>query len=215
MGYWEYWRAVRQRAWSESLQAVRWDNMERVLMAFVPLIVAAVAAWYFLGDAAGGFVRVLGTVGATAVLAVVFFAVRMLTVPAKMHDELSKRLAAVSSEPDTEPAPDWPINDLFHHIDPSVVDSEWERVGLLVMDKLATGQLMAWGRLIDGDGPTPLRPINRPYWEVSNWTYLFFTSDADAPHATSKWHVRDDTEYTDIRVNKSQALRVFSPAANR
>ncbi len=210
MGYWEYWRSVRRRALHESLQAVRWDNWERVLMAFCPLIAAALMAWYFLGDATGGIVRLCGTIGATAVLGVVFFGVRMLTVPAKMHEELSQ-IVTTTTAAATDPVPDWPINDLFHHIDPLVVDGAWEKVGLEVMDRLATGQLMAWGRLVDEE-PTPLRPINRTYWEVAKWTYMFFTGDPDAPHTKTTWHVRDELEYKDVRVSKSQALRVFSRA---
>ncbi|TGP98872.1 hypothetical protein EN794_049855 [Mesorhizobium sp. M00.F.Ca.ET.151.01.1.1] len=76
-------------------------------MAFVPLIVAAIAAWYFLGDASGGIVRFFGTIGATACLAVLFFAIRMLTIPAKMHAEsmqtiaiLETKLSALSAVPD-------------------------------------------------------------------------------------------------------------------
>lgn len=66
---------------------VRWDNALRILIALFPLVVATIVAWFFLGDAAGGLVRMLATAGATAFVAIFLFCVRMLLLPPKIAME--------------------------------------------------------------------------------------------------------------------------------
>jgi hypothetical protein len=48
--------------------------------------------------------------------------------------------------------PDWTIRELFYHIMPDGLTEvvNHQKVGLDVMDKLAAGQLTAWGRRVRG-----------------------------------------------------------------
>lgn len=79
------------------MELVRWDKWPTIAVSLIPLITSAVLAWLLLGDVAGGFVRVLGTVGATALIALAMFAVKMLTLPAKMYAEALARAAAAEA----------------------------------------------------------------------------------------------------------------------
>jgi hypothetical protein len=92
-----YWRTVRQRVWRESLEAVRWDNWQGIAVAQFPLVMTAVATWWLLDDVAGVFVRFLAAVGATALLAALFFAAKMLTVAPHMHAEAEEQIAQLTA----------------------------------------------------------------------------------------------------------------------
>ena len=74
--------------------------------------------------------------------------------------------------------PDWPIAELFRHINPAVVDEKapWpisKETGRAILDKLAIGQLSAWGRRDwddygDDQCSSTQVPIRREYWETRN-----------------------------------------------
>jgi hypothetical protein len=106
-------------------------------------------------------------------------------------------------------APDWTIRELFYHIMPeglTEVDNH-EKVGLDVMDKLSTGQLTAWGRRARG---RPLELIGFLFWSEATWTYWFIAEDHDdVEHAKIYSPVTDRETFSDIRVNKGTALRLW------
>jgi hypothetical protein len=105
--------------------------------------------------------------------------------------------------------PDWTIRELFYHIMPeglTEVDNH-ERVGLDVMDKLSTGQLTAWGRRAHG---RPLELIGFLFWSEATWTYWFIADDHDhVEHARIYRPLVDGETFSDVRVNKGTALRIW------
>jgi hypothetical protein len=105
--------------------------------------------------------------------------------------------------------PDWTIRELFYHIMPeglTMVDNH-EKVGLDVMDKLSTQQLLAWGRC---DRGRPLELIGFDFWSRSRFTYWFLADDHDEQeHAVSNNIMTPNDTFRDIRVNKGTALRLW------
>ena len=129
--------------------------------------------------------------------------------------------------------PDWPIDELFTHLNPviprkkaGVVSPEdhwtdWDAVGVQIRDALALGRLRSWGRTIDTRPNVmdslrpPLSPIEPGFWQIAEFTYDFFDSTAgDKPHTTAPTNAAVP-QYTDLRVNRAQALQIWPsrPAA--
>jgi hypothetical protein len=105
--------------------------------------------------------------------------------------------------------PDWTIRELFYHIMPDGLTERdnYEKVGLDVLDKFATGQLLAWGRRVRG---RPLQVLGLLFWEQANFTYWFLAENHDeAEHARSHNLLTEDETFSDIRVNKGTALRIW------
>jgi hypothetical protein len=106
--------------------------------------------------------------------------------------------------------PDWTIRELFQHIMPDGLTERdnHETVGLDVQDKLASGQLLAWGRRANG---RPLQLIGLLFWEQANFTYWFLADGHDGEeHAISHSLLTVANEaYRDIHVNKGSALRIW------
>jgi hypothetical protein len=122
-----------------------------------------------------------------------------------------------------DPYPDWPIHELFTHIDPGLlsrtdesVGDTWDNIGNDIKDHASLGRLKIWGRPIEdslgkilGERP-PLRRIDPSYWHSSHFTYHFFDSTAgDEPHT---YVLRNSglPEYTDLRVNRPEATALWS-----
>ncbi|WP_269584807.1 hypothetical protein [Roseibium sp. Sym1] len=101
MGYRDYWTEVATRAFSESLKAVSWDNwINIVVKILMPLLIAAALTWWAqTGVEYSRIVQVLLTLGITAIVAIIIFFTKMLTIPPKMHSET---LALVPKEQDSE-----------------------------------------------------------------------------------------------------------------
>ena len=121
---------------------------------------------------------------------------------------------------DTTPSPagvqaDWPIRELFFHIQPDLLDrpenAAWERIGNDLRDAFALNLVRVWGRPIKsgiglgGDKPV-LRLIDCGYWHSANFTYAFFDSTSgDAAHTSTEPN-SGLPDYTDLRVNRAEAL---------
>ena len=106
------------------------------------------------------------------------------------------------------PSPDWQIGELFEHIgrDRLLEGNTWQAIGGDVLDKMATGQLLSWGRS-KGAGQRPLEPIIHTFWHSAALTYSFLAPDHDqAEHARSTNVLANEVFYSDLRVNKAQAL---------
>ena len=120
--------------------------------------------------------------------------------------------ALLPSTSTSDAVPDWPIRELFYHICPALkkprTDNLCEKVGLPVRDAFSTRQLKVWGRNAAGEGRNPLVEIDRDYWQLADFTYLFL-SDEDAArylvHATHR--MNNLLQYRDLQVNKSEAFR--------
>jgi hypothetical protein len=108
--------------------------------------------------------------------------------------------------------PDWPIHELFLHIDPELLEPDgigtpdrWEIVAVKITDQLAMACLKSWGRsLQDQARPPAMREIDSSYWYSSAFTFWFLEEQS-----RHKPHTSGLPEYTDVQVNRAQALRLW------
>jgi hypothetical protein len=122
--------------------------------------------------------------------------------------------------------PDWPIHDLFTHINPDLlvrvddgVGDSWDEIGNDIRDHAALGQLKIWGRPVRNElgrmlgEREALRLVEPSYWTTAFFTYNFFDNTAgDAPHTYLEVG-RSGVEYTDLRVNRAEASLIWPPSA--
>lgn len=105
--------------------------------------------------------------------------------------------------------PNWPIRDLFFHIDPSILKncyrSPEKEVAADVLDRLATGQMHSWGRFTGSNGA--LISIPQDFWKDAEWVMMFFgPDDADLVHARYR---ETNTGYRDVQFNRDEALAIW------
>jgi hypothetical protein len=120
-----------------------------------------------------------------------------------------RRAADIAHLAFEKPIADWRIRELFYYVRPNgLLDNDsWEEVGADVMDKLATGQLLAWGRR---GKARPLQPIDMTFWPDARLTYSFLAADHDDDEHAVKNRILSPLEiYSDIRISKAQALRIW------
>jgi hypothetical protein len=136
----------------------------------------------------------------------------------------SKPIGAQADPVKLEPLPDWPIRDLFFHINPNVLDTQpndeapWQTLGNSIRDAFALGQLKVWGRrALDSLAPvlgehSVLVEIEPTYWQDGEFTYTFFHDDTNNRPQTHIWGLnkQDLLTYTDLRVNRAQAERIWA-----
>jgi hypothetical protein len=119
-----------------------------------------------------------------------------------------RRRAADMGQP-TMPRPDLKIRELFYYIRPDDLlnNNSWEAVGNDVMDKLATGQLIAWGRRGRG---RPLQPINMTFWPEAGLTDSFLAPDHDDDeHARNNAVLTVNESYNDVRMYSVHVSRIW------
>jgi hypothetical protein len=125
------------------------------------------------------------------------------------------------AERSSEVGPDMTIRELFLHLDPNSADEPARSViGQVVRDFFAIqGKLRVWGRPCDADWidrltdwpgqPVP-QLINHRYWRNADFTYLFMngiSAFSQGPHTQVKLH-SGLPQFTDLRVNRAQALAI-------
>ncbi len=120
---------------------------------------------------------------------------------------ISRQSNAVSSD-----GPDMSVRDAFAQIDPDFIESQggedrWETVGQAMLDKLATGQLKAWGRRRDAPTDTQVEITDRTFWANSDWTYWFFDGPQNSPQDVK--HKRTSEAYRDVQFNSSQVTSLW------
>jgi hypothetical protein len=123
--------------------------------------------------------------------------------------------------------PNWPISDLFSYIDPNLltrddshVDQLWDKIGNQIRDYASVGRLKIWGRPLNdgidavlGQRPS-IRLIDPSYWGTAFFTYAFFDDTAgDASH-TYLQYGQYGTEYTDLQVNRAEAMPLWHSGAS-
>jgi hypothetical protein len=138
----------------------------------------------------------------------------------------SKQMGAAPA-PSRNPHPDLPICDLFAHINPDFlsrtdddVGDAWDKVGNNIRDQASLGHLEIWGRIVR-DGPdrilgqrAALQLIEPSYWTKAFFTYSFFDNrSGDTPH-TYLEAGQTGVEYTDLNVNRAEALSIW-PSSGR
>jgi hypothetical protein len=118
--------------------------------------------------------------------------------------------------------PDFHLHELFSHIDPEVlsraddgVSDRWDEIANEIRDRAALGALKIWGRPVRDNVDSllgqrqALRLIGPSYWTMAFFTYSFFDGTADnAPHTYLEYG-RSGVEYTDLQVNRAEALRIW------
>lgn len=131
-----------------------------------------------------------------------------------------------ASRPEDKLCPDFTISELFHTLDPRVLEEpRWLAVGQVVRDKLAIeGQLACWGRPVIKDWIQELvEPYTKPaltliphtYWQKAHFSYMHFTDEFKyAPHTSPDWG-SDLPEYADLQFNKAQVLGLDWSAIER
>jgi hypothetical protein len=116
-----------------------------------------------------------------------------------------------------ENVPNWPIRELFFHIDPNLRHDQRaksrELVGKDIIDKLSTGQISVWGRRIDRNRKRlSLAPILNENWEDAAFTYWFLDADDEqslAVECRPKSVGGAPLQYCDLRVNRAEALKMW------
>jgi hypothetical protein len=155
---------------------------------------------------------------------------RFLIAPAQLYwgqykkaRKLETDIANLSAaEEGSDSGPNWLIHDLFTHVDPNLlsrtdeeVGDRWDEIGNDIRDQAAVGRLKIWGRTMPRGADsvlgqrTTLRLIEQSYWTMAFFTYSFFDNTAgDVPHTYLEVG-RSGVEYTDLRVNRAEALKLW------
>jgi len=112
-------------------------------------------------------------------------------------------------------APDWPLRQLFIHLCPGISrtkdERQFEEASSEILDKLATGQVAAWGRALSGHRRLPLYPIPQAYWLHAKFVPWLLDVDGGTIWQTSPvdHRVSDQTQYAEVQLNKAQALTIW------
>jgi hypothetical protein len=173
---------------------------------------AAIAALYVENPTA----KIL--LGLTACTAFVLCSFWIWKIEREKRNDAEAKLGAVVAA-----FPDWSIHELFTHIRPDLlsrVDSRvgdtWDEVGNEIRDHAALGNLKLWGRPMRSGGAMSLlgerqtlRLIEPSYWSTAYFRYSFFDETAVGQSQTYSEPGRSSPEYTDLQVNKSQALSLW------
>ena len=227
-----WWRCV-QYAWrgclslaNGSASAVGGAILTSLVWIFSPYLQAhewVEAPTSYLGVTALATGTAVGSVIVTFIL---FFFIRLGLAPASLYrneqtraNNLNKELERTRGDSQST-GPNWPIHELFSHLEPSVLDETeknlWESASLKIRDAASLGRLRIWGRLFKTDlGPwvgerASLREIEPTYWQKAFFTYWFFdvTAGDDAAQCYA-----DRSEgvpaYTDLQVNREEVLRLW------
>jgi hypothetical protein len=155
------------------------------------------------------------------------FLLQFLMAPATLYWEQRERAdtldqdlnAAIASqnEQDDE-GPNWPIHEVFSHLEPDVLNPEhelWENVGDELSDALSLGRLRIWGRLYKTDignwvgERASLRPIDKTYWYKAYFTYMFFDETAGKAAHCYADRTTGVPAYTDLQVNRDDVLKLW------
>lgn len=112
--------------------------------------------------------------------------------------------------------PNWSIRDLFLHVRPNINSnaptSVLDEVGGDVLDKLSSGQLMAWGREIFRGSTTSflsLSRIDRTYWRAARFTYVFLLDDHERDKHVTQSMPSNLADYADLQVNREKAIELW------
>jgi hypothetical protein len=187
---------------AEAPNAFRRGMVLMTILANVAILAALYLGWHL--NAFTSFQLATAAAATAGLEIIVFFPYRLWKANKARIAELEAELASSSV-----PGPDWKIRELFHHIQPDglLENNKWQEVGADVLDKLASGQLMAWGRRVRS---RPLQHIGTMFWADANFTFWFLAEGQDdSEHAKSHSLIVADEAYSDIRVNKAQAKRIW------
>jgi hypothetical protein len=229
----QYWRKAHGRAFEAATHTLGLESRSRVVIAVLLTVIALAAIW-FLGGTPGHEVamhEIILRVALTGAVILAFpfvYGFHLCRAPPRMAAETDEELerlkgelhAATAGKASPEITRDWPIDELFSHIDPHILEDgaaldKWRIVGTRIRDEFATGRLKVWGRPVRDDlgkmlGETPaLCPIDPKYWYFSHFTFHFFDSTADGQPHTYVEPGHSEPDYTDLRVSREEALAIW------
>jgi hypothetical protein len=180
----------------------------------IQVVVAAVGLviiWTIGGEAETTkslIAKVAATLAITLLVPGVFLW-KLISVPAAIDSEIREELARLRI-PEGGPLPDWTMRELFLHLRPEPTNElkPYEAIGKDVLDKVSTGHLTLWGREKLGDDWSSLYPIAPSHVKRGEFTYFFLLDDDEATHLWTRVG-SDERKFGDLRVNRSEALRLW------
>ena len=233
-----WWDCAREAAHGTIEKANAW-----FWLIGLPIVAFAGRYWEVgeltIPDTAPGFLTFM--VVTIVVTWLVLFVIRLFGAPSQLFwRERDFRLAAEARFAELrDPKPNWPIRELFNHIEPDVenasldqessldggwrtIDTDtrsdlWDKVGADIRDKLSTGDLRIWGRPIgNGIGAmlgerAALQLIDPNYWRAAHFTFGFFADQAREPHTYVELN-SGLPQFTDLLINRAQALLLWPRA---
>jgi hypothetical protein len=225
----DFWKQSALQAYSETRDTVR-DHLGRPMSLFIFGLFATFFLWR-AGSPSGALDKLL-ELGAYLILAVVFFGLLFLrnikTISAKKFDQavadtervsaennaLKEQLQKLKTLPPEDGGANWPIQKLFRHIRPDILedpnDADWELVGRAILDRLSQERLVAWGRPYLGSPEETERNSGQKRiplgdWDGADFTYQFFSDDYRFVPHTRPTPGSAVPSYADLQVNEGQA----------
>jgi hypothetical protein len=118
--------------------------------------------------------------------------------------------------------PDWPIRNLFFRLKPGLQQTksktDFDVLANEITDKLATGQLIAWGRAIDSSRTLPLYPIPEDYWLHARLNVWLLDDEPGGGNILQASPVDQSapnkTQYREILINQAQAVAEWPEEAS-
>jgi hypothetical protein len=177
-----------------------------------------------------GLLAVLMAIASFFLALVLIFITRLVLAPARLFWTEREKVQGFELKAQTISSglPDWPIGELFCHVDPDVLDrtaegEPYQVVANKLKDAFALNQLKIWGREVDDAGLgkmlgeiKPLTLIDPAYWQASHFTFNFFDSTANEQPHTYVDQRSGLPEYTDLQVNRAEAISIWpSDSAER
>lgn len=93
-----YWKGVAKRAWRRSIELVRLESGERVIVFLIGLVVPAIVVWFWLGDSVGASVRALAAIGGSGLAALAIFAWSLVRLPSVMAAEQASEIERLEAQ---------------------------------------------------------------------------------------------------------------------
>ena len=95
---WAYWKMVIKRAWRRSLELVRWESWERIVVFLIILAVTFSVSWWLIGDHNGAALRAFASLGATLIAVFCLFLWNVIKVPSVIHAEQKAEIAELAAD---------------------------------------------------------------------------------------------------------------------
>lgn len=97
-----YWETVVKRAWRRSLELVRWESWERIVVFLIVLAVTFGVSWWLIGDHNGAALRALASLGATSIAVLCLFFWNLIKLPSVMDSEQKAEIVKLAADRETE-----------------------------------------------------------------------------------------------------------------
>jgi hypothetical protein len=122
----------------------------------------------------------------------------------------------LGARPSSSQVPDWPIRELAFHIQPTIDQMTARATFDAIGDRFSSEQLKCWGRRIIDSQRLPLAIIDPLEWQhhrLHHW--LLDEASGRVVQTTSRnQHSTNSYEYTDLMVDRAQALMLWPQIAH-